>query len=103
MTKEERIWWAVLCLADEDIQRGSRREGDDCLASLNVSNIVRRKLRDEFKANLDNVFGEALDRYRALWQQETEKRIQEKKQWSEMAALIDEVKRLREADEKKQK
>lgn len=91
MTKEERIWWAVLCLADEDGERAARRGDDDVLAPHKVSGIVRCKLRDEFKANLDDVFDEARSIYTALRQQEKDKRIKEKKMWEEASELIDDL------------
>lgn len=95
MKSEERLWWATLCLADEDGERIERRgPKEEILIPMRISGRLRSKLCKEFGANLDNLFQDARDKYREMYAEEKAKDEAEKKRWEEYRQLIERTEAL---------
>jgi len=96
MTDEERLWWAVLVLADADSERaGKNGRGEDgpsgreeTLFPHYIGGKARVALRDKFGHNLDTLFAKAKERYEDLYAAEHAKIASEKERRAELDALL---------------
>jgi hypothetical protein len=93
--REERVWWMTLLLADT-VSEIRHREGDidASLAAMRVGNRARRKLVDEFGANLDELDGEARGRFEEMFLEEQHKDDLEREHHATTDRLLKEVEAL---------
>jgi hypothetical protein len=94
-SKEERLWWSILCDAELFSEIASNR-GDGPLAVryMRVAGKARVTLRDKFGINLDTLGMKARDQVMMMEKAEEEKEKEEKRKMDDALKILEDVREL---------
>lgn len=94
-SREERVLWMIVDLADTVSELCNREENvDRSIMAMRVSGRARIELRDKFKVNLDDLDGEARERFQAMMNEEWWKDENEKARRKYTDDLLDHIEKL---------